>query len=100
MPSLVQNNESIPRERLLTVIALIMILEHKELGLDELMKATGMTFPEAISSKQNLVNTRLISVIPSNKKVPSFALIDEDEGYKFLELAGINPNHNLNSLRS
>ncbi|MHA2032010.1 MAG: hypothetical protein ACW99A_02475 [Candidatus Kariarchaeaceae archaeon] len=92
MPSLIDGKSSIPRNRLLTAIALIMIVEHKTLVLDELMKATGMSFKESIDIMQNLVNTRLVEVIPTKKSIPSFKLINEGEAQKFLELAGIYEN--------
>lgn len=92
MPSLINDKSTIPRNRLLTGIALIMIMEHKILVLDELMKATGMSFKEAIGIMQNLVNTRLVEVIPTTKSIPSFKLINERDAKSFLELAGIYEN--------
>ena len=92
MPSLINDKSTIPRNRLLTGIALIMIMEHKILVLDELMKATGMSFKEAIGIMQNLVNTRLVEVIPTTKSIPSFKLINETDAKSFLELAGIYEN--------
>lgn len=87
----VENKSShIPKARLLTVIALVMIIEHKILSLDELIRATGMSFQEAIESMQNLVNTRLIEVIHSKSNIPSFKLINAEEATNFLELTGIN----------
>lgn len=92
MPNLVNDSSTIPKNRLLTAIALIMIIEHKVLILDELMKATGMLFKEAIGVMQNLVNTRLVEVIPTTKNIPSFKLINETDARNFLELAGIYEN--------
>ena len=98
MPSLVDGKNTIPRNRLLTAIALIMIMEHKILVLDELMKATGMSFKESINIMQNLVNTRLVEVLPTTKSIPSFKLINEKDAKKFLELAGVYENIELSDI--
>ena len=92
MPSLIDGKNAIPRNRLLTAIALIMIMEHKILVLDELMKATGMSFKQSINIMQNLVNTRLVEVLPTRKSIPSFKLINEGDAKNFLELAGVHEN--------
>lgn len=95
MPSLIDGKNAIPRNRLLTAIALIMIMEHKTLVLDELMKATGMSFKQSINIMQNLVNTRLVEVLPTTKSIPSFKIINEEDAKKFLELAGVYENIEL-----
>ncbi len=88
MPGISDDENVIPKERLLTVICLIMVLEHNELGLDEVIRATGMNFEEARNAMQNIVNIRLIEVIPTNKGIPSFKLIDEEGAQDFLKLTG------------
>jgi hypothetical protein len=88
MPGISEEQMVIPKNRLLTVISLIMLIEHKELGLDEIMKTTGMKFHEARSTMQNIVNIRLADVIPTNKGIPRFKIIDEQSAKKFVKLAG------------
>ncbi|MHA2251934.1 MAG: hypothetical protein ACXAD7_16340 [Candidatus Kariarchaeaceae archaeon] len=90
MPSISDEQAIIPKNRLLTAISLIMLLEHKELGLDEVITATGMNFNEAINAMQNIVNIRLAEVIPTNKGIPRFRLVDETGANQFLSIAGIS----------
>ena len=92
MPSLFDEHDQIPKERLLTVITLIMIIEHKRLGLDEIVKVTGMSISDSLQSMQNLVNLRLVKVEPDITSIPFFELIDELEARNYLENSGVNPN--------
>ncbi|MDH5400850.1 MAG: hypothetical protein OEZ01_08715 [Candidatus Heimdallarchaeota archaeon] len=91
MPGLLEDNSKISsQDRLFTVICLIMLIEHKELGFEELIKITGLTFTDIRQSIQNLINLRLIEVIPNNLKVPKFKIINEQESKQFLETTGID----------
>ena len=86
MPDLISGTEKIPKDRLVTIICLIMIIEHLKLNLEEIIQATGMTFGECRSAMQNLVNVKLVSVHPTDRGIPYFKLIDEkaaNEYYKF-----------------
>lgn len=87
MPNLLSETRRVPKDRIVTIICLIMIIEHQELSLEELIRTTGMTFNECRSATQNLVNVKLITVHPTNKGIPVFKLKDEEAAKEFIEFA-------------
>ena len=89
MPGLINEDYTIPKERLYTSICLIMIIEYKSLDLEELIKMTGLGFEETRNAMQNLSRLQLISILPGHKSFPKFELINEDEAARFLELMGV-----------
>lgn len=89
MPGLINEDLTIPKERLYTSICLIMIIEYKSLDLEELIKMTGLGFEETRNAMQNLSRLQLISILPGHKSFPKFELIDEDEATRFLDLMGV-----------
>lgn len=90
MPDLINENQSYSKDRLLTAICLIMLIEHKELSLSEVIHATGMDFGDIRAALQNLVNLRLIRVIPTNNSIPRFRLQEDEEAREYLEVLGVN----------
>ena len=54
MPNNVNDDNVISKERLLTAICLVMTLEHQSIELQELIKATGMSFNEVRKAMHNL----------------------------------------------
>jgi hypothetical protein len=89
MPDLINEDEIVSKERLITTICLIMILEHEKLGLEELINATGMSFNEIRSAAQNLVNLRLVHVIPTAQNIPQFKLINANDAREYLHKMGV-----------
>ena len=90
MTDLVNQDSSYSKTRLLTAICLIMMIEHKHLSLSEIIHATGMAFSEIRVAMQNIVNLRLISVIPSYNGIPEFKLINEEAAQEYLLVLGVN----------
>jgi hypothetical protein len=78
--------------RLLTAICLIMIVEHKKLSLADVVNATGMSFGEIRQALQNLVNLRLVKVLPTADGIPHFELLDEAEAREYLRVTGVSQN--------
>ena len=90
MPDLINENQSYSKDRLLTAICLIMLIEHNELSLSEVLHATGMEFNDIRAALQNLVNLRLVRVIPTSNSIPRFRMEDKLEAKKYLEVLGVN----------
>ena len=67
-----------------------MLIEHKILSLSEVIHATGMEFNDIRAALQNLVNVRLVQVIPTANGIPKFELIDKEEAENYLEVLGVN----------
>ena len=88
MNSNMDDNSVISKERLLTAICLVMTLEHKTIELQELIKATGMSFEEVRKSMHNLSMLKLVEIEPTFRGVPYFSIINQDESRKFLKLIG------------
>jgi len=93
MPDLIKENQSYSKDRLLTAISLIMLIEHQELSLAEVIHATGMDFSDIRSALQNLVNLRLVQVIPTQNGIPRFQLLDLEEAQNYLEVLGVSTPH-------
>jgi len=90
MPDLINEDQSYSKDRLLTAICLIMLIEHENLRLSEVIQATGMEFNDIRAALQNLVNVRLVQVIPTQSGIPRFTIIDHEEAVAYLEVLGVN----------
>ena len=93
MSDLVNENSSYSKERLLTAICLIMMIEHHKLSLSDIIHATGMEFNDIRAAMQNLVNLRLLVVIPTQNGIPRFEIIDPKESKSYLEVLGVNTSN-------
>ena len=60
------------------------MIEDKRLGLDEIVKQTGMSIIDTLQSMQKLVNLRLVKVKPDITSIPFFELIDEKKARNYL----------------
>ncbi len=88
MSSIIEKDGIIPKQRLFTVICLIMILEYETLDLEELIKVTGLSLDDILQATKNLVSLKLIKVYPTFKGVPKFNIINKNEAEKFIKMAG------------
>lgn len=66
-------------------LCLIMIIEHGDLTLDELIKLTGYEFKEINRITKDLVRLNLIEIRPSHA-LPLFKMIDAEESREYLKL--------------
>ena len=90
MTDLINDSTAYSKERLLTAICLIMMIEHQKLSLSDIIHATGMEFNDIRSAMQNLVNLRLLTVIPTQNGIPQFKMINIEESQSYLETLGVN----------
>ncbi|MHA2502599.1 MAG: hypothetical protein ACXAE3_07010 [Candidatus Kariarchaeaceae archaeon] len=90
MADLISENANFSKERLLTAICLIMMIEHKKLSLSDIIHATGMEFNDIRAAMQNLVNLRLISVLPTQSGIPQFQTLNLDDAREYLHVLGVN----------
>ncbi len=88
MSKLADDDIAISKGRLHTAICLIMTLEHSIIDLEELIRATGMTFIDTRKAMHNLSMLKLVSVEPIYRGVPKFRIINRLEANKFLKLLG------------
>ncbi|MCY3411437.1 MAG: hypothetical protein INQ03_07375 [Candidatus Heimdallarchaeota archaeon] len=88
MVNLVDEGPIISKDRMLIAICLIMILEHKDIDLQELIHATGLKFDEVRSATQNLSMLKLIEIQPSFRNIPRFKIKNIEDAKKFLKLLG------------
>lgn len=88
MAHVLDNNAPISKERLLTAICLIMTLEHNELGLEDLINATGMSFADVRKAMHNLSVLNLVEVKPVHRGVPRFKILNLLDAKNFLKQLG------------
>lgn len=88
MVSNIGDENVISKERLLTAICLVMTLEHQNIELQELIKATGMSFESVRKVMHNLSMLKLVEIEPIFRGVPYFSIINQNEARKFLKLIG------------
>ena len=88
MASNIGDENVISKERLLTAICLVMTLEHQTIELQELIKATGMSFNEVRKAMHNLSMLKLVEIEPIFRGVPYFSIVNQNEARKFLKLIG------------
>jgi len=81
------SNAKITGLRLYTLICLALIIEKKEITLNEIIEETTINFPKVIRAMNALVTLRLVKSLVTSTDFPNFVLEDELEARKFyLEL--------------
>ncbi|MHA2250117.1 MAG: hypothetical protein ACXAD7_07135 [Candidatus Kariarchaeaceae archaeon] len=69
--------------RLYILVCLALIIEKKELTLDEIIKETSIKFPKVIRAMNALTKLRLVKSLVTSMDFPNFVLEDELEARKF-----------------
>ena len=75
----------ITKNRMKLSLCLIMILEHGQVYLDELVKFTGYSFPEVNKITKDLTRLQLVDIVLT-ESLPAFKIKDENEARGYLKL--------------